>query len=204
MTKIEYTQDAELTRRVQAIIDTSPSAAMNRVREQELKVIPVLKVRTNEDGEPEPNPGPPVKLQKVNDLWRVFTEAHYLLVVDYSFFNTPSNKHEPILFNALCGIDVKIKDGNIKLGTRKPDLNYFSDTVELYGAFERPLVVVNEWMNAVKKQAATDFTAKVSTGVLEEAHEVPAVSAESPVEPSEPVEEQPVLPPVRRSGRTKR
>lgn len=166
MSKTEYTIDSGLDKFVKDIIEKSTHAALSQIRDQELKIIPVMKVRTNKDGDHEPNPGPPAKIQKVSDLWKLFTEAHYILVVDYYFFNH-ANCVEAGIFNALCEVEVKAKDGEIKLATKKPDLSLFVATLQVYGAFDDQLLGLREWMNEAKTKAAKSFAAKVSTGKLE-------------------------------------
>ena len=165
MSKTEYVTDAGLDKLVKEIIEKSTHAALSPLRDQEINIIPVMKVRTNKEGEHEPNPGPPAKIQKVSDLWRLFTEAHYLLVVDYYFFNH-ANCVEAGIFNALCEVEVTAKEGAVKLATKKPDLSLFVATLQVYGAFDDQLLGLLDWMNEAKSKAAKSFALKVSTGKL--------------------------------------
>ena len=166
MTKTEYTTDDGLDRRVKEIIEKSAHPALHQIRQQELKIVPVMKIRTTEEGEHEQNPGPPAKVLKVNDMWKLFTDAHYILEVDYYFFNN-ANCVDAVIFNTLCAIDVKTKDGEIKLATKKPDIQVFAATLQVYGAFDDMLLGMREWMNTAKTKAAKSFADKVSTGKLE-------------------------------------
>ncbi|MGV0949156.1 MAG: putative metallopeptidase [Azonexus sp.] len=165
MSKTEYVTDANLDKVVKDIIEKSTHPALKQLREQELTITPIMKVRTNKDGEHEPNPGPPAKIQKVSDLWRLFTEAHYLLIVDHYFFNH-CNCVEAGIFNALCEVEVTAKEGAIKLAVKKPDLNLFVATLQVYGAYDDQLLGLREWMNTAKTKAAKSFAEKVSTGKL--------------------------------------
>jgi hypothetical protein len=165
MSKTEYVTDAGLDKLVKEIIEKSTHSALSQIRDQEINIIPVMKIRTNKEGEHEPNPGPPAKIQKVSDLWRLFTEAHYLLVVDYYFFNH-ANCVEAGIFNALCEVEVTAKEGAIKLATKKPDLSLFVATLQVYGAFDDQLLGLRDWMNEAKSKAAKSFASKVSTGKL--------------------------------------
>lgn len=196
---IEYTQDAGLTAQVQAIID-SGHPALKAIKDQELKIVPVMKVRTNNEGEHEQNPGPPARIQKVSDLWKLFTDAHYLLIVDYYFFNH-AGCVEAVLFNALCGVEVKVTDGSIKLATKEPEIKLFAATIQKYGAFDEILLGLREWMNEAKTKAAKSFAAKVATGSLGEEPQEPAEEEDPPrVHAGVPEEdEQP-----RRGGRNRR
>lgn len=193
---VEYTQDKDLTALVKEIIDDEANAALAQVRQQELKIEAVLKVRTNTDKEHEPNPGPPAKVQKVNDLWKLFTDAHYVLVVDYFFFTNAKNV-EAMIFNALCEIDVKSVQGQIKLATKKPEIQVFAATLKRYGAFDEILQEMKEWMDGAKTRAAQSFAAKIATGDLS-SHELPP-EGEEPHAQAGNADEQP-----RRGGRSRR
>lgn len=161
----EYVQDAALDSLVKKIISGN-DPALNAIRDQELKIVAVMKVRTNADGEHEQNSGPPAKIMKVNDLWKLFTDAHYLLVVDYYFFNHASCV-EAMLFNALCEIDVKTKDGEVKLATKKPEIQVFAATLQKYGAFDETLLGMKEWMNEAKSKAAKSFADSIASGNID-------------------------------------
>lgn len=205
MSKTEYTTDSGLDSLVKEIIEGSKSPALKQLRDQELKITAIMKVRTNKEGEHEPNPGPPAKIQKVNDLWKLFTDAHYLLVVDYYFFNH-ANCVNAVIFNALCEIDVKAKDGEIKLATKKPEIQVFAATLQEYGAFDDILLGIREWMNTAKTKAAKSFADKVATGTLEPDSEPPSTKSddEDPPRVHAGVPEEQEEAPRSRGGRTKR
>lgn len=180
-----FTLDKDLDKVVKAIIDGSKHPALNPIREQELKITPVLKIRTNKDGEHEQNPGAPAKIIKVNDMWKLFTDAHYILVMDYYCFNHASETaRDAIIFNALCEVEVKAKEGEIKLATKKPDLQIFTATIQEYGAYDDILIGLKQWMNDAQTKAAKSFAAKVASGKLQE-----TAPTEPPEEP--PVDEDP-------------
>lgn len=198
----EFVQDNELDAAVKAIIEGSKNPALNPIRDNELKIVAIMKVRTNKEGEHEPNPGPPAKLVKVPDMWKLFTDAHYLIVVDYYCFHH-SNARDAAIFNALCGVEVKAKDGVIKLATKQPEIAVFAATVQEYGAFDEILLGLKEWMVNAKTKAAKSFADKVANGKLEaeepptppEDEDPPRVHAGAP-------EEQQEAP--RRGGRSRR
>jgi len=203
MSKTEFVIDAGLDELVAKIIADPANSALASIREQELKVTPIMKVRSNADGEHEPNPGPPAKIQKVNDMWRLFTDAHYLLVVDYYFFNH-ANCVDAVIFDALCAVEVTAKEGAVKLAVKKPDINVFAATLQKFGAFDDLLLGMRDWMNEAKTKAAMSFRAKVSTGTLEEpgAETEPPTDEEPPrVTAGVPTEEPATS---RRGGRSKR
>ncbi len=200
----EFTQDNELDAAVKAIIEGSKSPALNPIRNNELKIVAVMKVRTNKDGEHEPNPGPPAKLVKVPDMWKLFTDAHYLIVVDYYCFHH-SNARDAFIFNALCEVEVKAKDGEIKLATKKPEIQVFAATLQEYGAFDDILLGLREWMNDARTKAAKSFASKVATGKLEEEKtSTPSEDEEPPRVHAGVPEEQPEEDKPRRGGRNRR
>jgi hypothetical protein len=203
MSKVEYYEDTELTKLVKSIIGDTKKPALNAIREQDLKIVPIVKSRTNKEDEHEQNPGPPAKIQKVNDLWRLFTDAHYLLIVDYYFFKH-ANCVEAGIFNALCEVEVTVKDGAVKLATKKPEIHVFTATLQEYGAFDETLLALREWMNTAKTKAAKSFVEKVSTGNLEtSAAEPPSTESDEPPRVHAGVPEEQTAP-TRRGGRTKR
>lgn len=201
MSKVEFYEDKELNAVVAAIISDPTNHALDAIRKQELKVVPLMKSKVNNDGEHEANSGPPAKIIKVNDMWKLFTEAHYILVVDYYFFNHFNNRDAGI-FNALCEVDVKAKDGEVTLATKKPEIQLFAATIQKYGAFDEVLLELREWMDTAKTKAAQSFAEKVSTGTLETT-ETPedADEAEPPRIHAGPVEDEEAEKPKRRGGR---
>lgn len=194
----EFVEDKDLSAMVEDMIKTNTSPALNAIRDQALKVAPVMKVKTNNDGEHVQNSGPPAKIIKVNDMWKLFTDAHYILVVDYYFFNHASAIcRDAGIFNALCEIDVQVNEGEVKLATKKPDLMVFAATLQVFGAYDDLLLGLREWMNAAKTKAAESFAAKISTGKLEDA---PAEEAEPPRVNAGPVPDDKEIPPAPKRG----
>lgn len=165
MSKTEYTTDEGLNALVASIIEDSTSAALNSIRQQEVKITPILRVKTDKDGESEAGSGAPAKIQKVNELLHLFVDSHYLLVVDnHTYLNSSSINAS--IFNALCSIDVKVDDGKIKLAIKKPEIQVFAATLQEYGAYDESLLGLRDWMNTAKSNAAKSFVAKLSTGVI--------------------------------------
>jgi hypothetical protein len=177
MSKVEYSEDKRLKEVVDKIITTTKNPALNALREKKATVISVLKCRTNNDGEREQNPGPPAKIQKVNDLWKLFVPSPYILIVDEFFFTT-AGRPEAVIFNALCEVNVQVKEGEVKLGTRKPDISVFHETIQEYGAFDDILLGLHEWMDTAKTKAAQSFVSKVSTGNVDDTPTAPPTDEE--------------------------
>jgi hypothetical protein len=196
---IEHYEDKELQAVVESILTDPANTALSLIRQNEVKIVPVMKSRVNNDGEHEQNPGLTAKLVKVSDLWKLFTDAKFLLVVDYYFFSTATPKaREAILHNTLCEIDVTVTDGAVKCGTKKPEITVFAATLKRFGAFSDELLELRDWMNSAKSAAAASFVAKVSTGKLDDPED-----AEDPPRVHAGVQEEETQPKPR-GGRSKR
>jgi len=200
----EYTIDKALNDAVESIIKTQKHAALNAIREHKLKIVPVMRVCTDNEGEHKQGSGPVAKISKVGGFWPLFTEAHYILVVDYYGFNHANNITAHI-FNALCEVDVEVlDDGTIKKGLKKPEIMVFPATLEVFGAFTPALLGMGEWMTTAKTEAAKSFAAKISTGRLDPEDNEPPQEDDPPRVksglPEDPEEETP----RHRGGRTKR
>lgn len=177
MNSTEFVEDQDLNSTVKTILEESSSPALKPIIENDITILPVLKIKTNKDGEHVANSGPPAKLIKVSGMWSLFVKAHYIMVVDYYAFHHSGNRNA-LIFNALCSADVESVESTLKIGIKKPDVSVFAATIAEFGAFDDVLLAVRDVMNSVKSKASSKFLESVATGKLED------------VEPDEPDEEE--------------
>jgi hypothetical protein len=132
---VEY----ELSREIQEALDemlwNTDYTEFEDLRTNEVAVAGAIKVKMNEaDMEIQPIPGPAVKLVKLNDVARLFTDKHYVVVVDAYFWQHSSRNERLVgLHRALMQIQVDRQDDVVKLKTRRPDVQEFSATLIRFG-----------------------------------------------------------------------
>lgn len=140
----EYVEDAGLNDALKSIITNVSYAEFSPLRDAKLKILPLLKVVTNKEGEHTPCKGIPAQAKKVSDLHRAAgIDADYLLVVDYYAWNHPKGINpqitlEAMLHHALKAIKIEVKEGKPKFSKNDPDVEVYIDTVNRYpqaGAF---------------------------------------------------------------------
>jgi hypothetical protein len=154
--KTEYEINAEFQKDVNALVEDKTMVEFNPIREQELRIVAVVCIRTNNEGEHEQPKGCPVKCTKLSPIIRLLTEHHYLVVGDYYFWTHANEiQKKAAIHRALMSINVeKSKTGEIKLKTRKPEIQEHRATIARFGAFSEELVDMKEAF----KMAAKQFT----------------------------------------------
>jgi hypothetical protein len=189
MAKTEYSLENGLTTTVEAIIANEKFTELGPLRDQEVKVVPVMCVRLNKDDEAEPTKGKPVSVRKVTALEQVlFREsAHYLMTVDYATWNAASEiQQHALIFDALMDIDVDVGDDGVKLGKRKPDIVCHTATVRYFGAYSTDLTEMQEAFRSAKPRMV-DYVRSIAQ---ESDGEIPAQQAPEPA-PQEDEEDPP-------------
>jgi hypothetical protein len=189
----EFTEHESLNRVLKKVLDRKDLHELDPIREQEMKIEALLKTKTSKEGETQPCGGPPTNIVKVSGLWTLYTEARYILVVDGYFFNhCADDVVEGMVFNALQKIDVKIVKGEIKLASRRPDIEIFAATVAHYGPISDALIALKECF----ARGVKHFVSTIASGKLEE---TPSAVEEEPTQVDAAAEEAP----ARRGGRRK-
>jgi hypothetical protein len=149
----EYVEDAGLNDALKATLTDVSIAEFSPLREAKVKILPLLKVTTNKEGEHTPCKGIPAQAKKVSDLHRAAgIDADYLLVVDYYAWNHPKGVNPQItldamLHHALKAIKIEVKEGKPKFSKNEPDVEVFIDTVNRYpqaGAFVEEIRTVSD------------------------------------------------------------
>ena len=191
----EYVVSAALNKVLERVMADKTKTELNAIREQELKIDALLKVKTSKEGDNQPCGGPVSKAIKVSGVWQLYADSAYIIVVDNYFFTTgDDNTVEGMVFNALQEIDVKVVKGEIKLAKRRPEIEFFTATVAHYGAISTALIALKECLAIGTKR----FVGKVASGSLEEpTTEEQPPSGQPPEDEAPPAEE----PKPKRGGR---
>lgn len=156
----EYVEDAGLNQAVTAIVTNVSFAEFAAIRDAKLKIIPLLKVVTNKEGEHTPCKGIPAQVKKVSDLQRAAgIDADYLLVVDYYAWNHPKGINpqvtlDAMLHHALKHIKIEVKEGKPKFSNNDPDVELYVDTVSRFGAFQEEIRTVSDMVRALPPPSA--------------------------------------------------
>jgi hypothetical protein len=191
----EFSENDGLNKVLTKVLDNKSLHELDSIRDQEMKIEAFLKTKTSKEGETQPCGGPPSNIVKVSGFWTLYTKARYILVVDGYFFNhCDDNTVEGMVFNALQKIDVKIVKGEIKLATRRPDIEFFAATVAHYGPISEALIALKECF----AHGTRHFVNTIASGKLEE---TPPANAQPPAE-EPPLENTATMEqPKRRGGR---
>jgi hypothetical protein len=208
----EYVEDAGLTAAFKAVMDNKTYHEFGMLRDTKVRIFPVMRVRTNSEGEHKASSGPPAVMKKVPDLFKATgVSADYILVVDYYAWNHPKGinaqmAQEAYLHHALMTVEVEKKQDKagkavIKTTNRDPDVQEFLATAERYGGYDEDQVqfstLIIDSAQAMKQ---------ITNGSLSETPQVTAGEVqpeEQPESPEQPEPEEPQAgPTTRRRGRT--
>lgn len=111
--------------------------------EHEVKVASCLKIKMNDDEEYVQSPGDAAQLKKVGPPFTAFIDQHFILVFDAYAWNNFPQRRSAAIHKALMRVKLKISDsGDIKLGTRAPDVQEFTATLRRYGAYNDELTAL--------------------------------------------------------------
>lgn len=144
---VEYELSTEIQESVDEMLWSTDYTEFGDLRTNEIGVSCATKIKMNPaDLEIQPAPGPAVKLVKLNDAARLYTDKRFVIVVDAYFWRHASDAEKLIaLHKALMQIQVDRQDDNVRVKTRRPDVQEFSATIARFGptlAFQRILQVL--------------------------------------------------------------
>lgn len=151
---IEYIEHNEFSEAVENMLADTSIVEFNPIREQDIRVLSFVVVRTNADDEEVEPKGSPIVCKKIPPLYALIAKALYMVVCDNYFWNHADEiQQKAALHHALMQINVeKTKKGAIKLGTRKPEVQEFRSTVARYGAYTESLLDFRQaFQNSAKK-----------------------------------------------------
>ena len=161
----EYVEDAGLNDALKATLTDTSIAEFSPLREAKVKILPLLKVTTNKEGEHTPCKGIAAQAKKVSDLHRAAgIDADYLLVVDYHAWNHPKGINPQItldamLHHALKAIKIEVKEGKAKFSKNDPDVEVYIDTVHRYpqaGAYVEEIRTVSDIVQHASQPQLTE------------------------------------------------
>lgn len=149
----EYVRDQEMQDAVTDMLTKESFAEFNPIREHEVKIEVCSCVRTTKEGENAEAKEEPVMLKKIGPLEKVFVNADYIIVVDNSAWAEANEiQRNAIIHRGLMKINIEVKEGKIKVGTRKPNIVEFTETIVRYGTYREPLLNLREAMTLASKQ----------------------------------------------------
>jgi hypothetical protein len=133
----EYVEDKEMMDAVTEMLGDPKFTEFNPIREHEVKIDVRSCVRTDKHGENQKAKAEPITLKKVGQAERSIVDTDYILIVDNSAW-AESNAGE----------------GKIKVGTRKPDVVEFTETIVRFGAYRECILNLRDAMTLASKQVA--------------------------------------------------
>lgn len=150
----EYVEDSGLTEAFKQLINNQEYTEFGPLRDSNARIMPIMKVKTNKDGEHQSSKGLPAVMKKVPDIMRAAgVNADFLLVVDYYAWNHPKGinpqmTQEAYLHHALMSVDVQeiVDDSGhkkLKTGSRDPDVSEFIATAKHYGGYDEDQVTLS-------------------------------------------------------------
>jgi hypothetical protein len=159
---IEYEENAELKAAVEDMLADKTKHEFNMIREQEVKIYTLLCVRTNSDGDHVQGKGAPIVCKKISAPFQALTGGHYLVIADYYFWNhVDERQRNAKLFHALMHIEVeRTEKGEIKIGTRKPELQVFRSELAHYGPYDEPLMDLEKVLKEGAKRFADSLKSR--------------------------------------------
>ena len=213
----EFVEDVGLTEAFKAVFQNKSYSEFVPLRENKLRILPIMKVKTNSEGEHQASSGPPAVLKKVPDMMKAAgVEADYILVVDYYAWNHPKGinpqmAQESFIHHALMSIEVeKVQDkkgqDQVKVANRPLDVEEYLETAKRYGGvveehseFAGFVIAGAQAMKQIANGSVADEKPHVEA---EPVAQEPAAEPESAEEPAAEEAEEPA-PAVRRRGRAK-
>ena len=80
----EYVEDPGLNQAVSEVLNNKSFGEFAELRNNKIKVLPLMQIKTNAEGEHQPCKGIPAQVKKVSDLHKAAgIDADLILVVDY-------------------------------------------------------------------------------------------------------------------------
>lgn len=149
----EYTVNEEMLNAVVDLISDAKYSEFQPIREANLSFMVASMEKTNKDDEHEPTSGDPVIVRKVGPADAVFMEGQFKVYIDaFRWSEATAKNKKAMLHAALMRIDVTASEEGVVLGTRKPDVVAFNETIERFGAWNDPLVQMRENLDAAREK----------------------------------------------------
>jgi hypothetical protein len=131
---VEHELSTEVQEAIDELVWDASYSEFGPIRDHEVGIAAVLKIKMTPELELAQNSGLAVKLVKLNDVARLFTEKPYVVVVCAYFWAQASERDKNLsLHKALMQIEIAQEDDSISYKTRKPDVQEFSATMIRFG-----------------------------------------------------------------------
>lgn len=152
---VEYAQNQALVDAVMAVVNDETYDEFQPIREQELQFQIASMVATNKDDEIIPTTGEPVVVRRILPADAVFLKGHFRVYICQCRWDSSSEVQQTaMLHRALMRVNVeKTLKGAIKIGTRKPDVTTFQETIMRFGAWEDSLIQLRNNLQTAQKRA---------------------------------------------------
>lgn len=151
----EYVEDQAMSDAVTEMLGELSYTEFNPIREHEVKIEVRSCVRTDKDGGNAEPKAEPIVLKKVGPLERTIVDTDYIIVVDNSAWELANEiQRNAIIHRGLMKVNIEAGEGSIKIGTRKPNIVEFTETIVRFGAYHEPLLNLREAMTLASKQVA--------------------------------------------------
>jgi hypothetical protein len=151
----EYVEDKEMMDAVTEMLGDPKFTEFNPIREHEVKIDVRSCVRTDKHGENQKAKAEPITLKKVGQAERSIVDTDYILIVDNSAWAESNDvQRNAIIHRGLMKIDIEAGEGKIKVGTRKPDVVEFTETIVRFGAYRECILNLRDAMTLASKQVA--------------------------------------------------
>jgi hypothetical protein len=151
----EYVEDQEMADAVTDMLGDLSYTEFNPIREHEVKIEVRSCVRTNKDGENVPAKEESAALKKVGPVERSIVDTDYIVIVDNSAWSEANEvQRKAIIHRGLMKINIEVGESKIKVGTRKPDVVEFTETIVRFGAYRERILNLREAMTLASKQVA--------------------------------------------------
>ena len=160
---IEYEDNKEFKIAIEKMLADKTLTELNPLRENEsVTIFSLLCIRTNKQDEYVQGKGPTIVCRKIPGPFQALTGGHYLVIADYYFWNHADELQQRAkLYHALMHIDIdKNDEGELKLGTRKPNVQVFTSEVARFGAHTEGLLDIREALKQSAKQFAETLKPK--------------------------------------------
>lgn len=161
----EFIQDHELDKAVDAVMKDSPH--LIKIKDK-VKILACFIQKSNDDEEGAPVKGmnEPVVLKKVAPAMQLFikSNAQFVLIADrYWWDGANESLKKGKIARALFCIKVDIGDNDeVKIGTKKWDIQENFHTIETYGAYDENSAHMSELLNRQRNMQLTMAEAAVS------------------------------------------
>jgi Putative phage metallopeptidase len=159
----EYEPSKDLDQEIEKLLNDKALTALNPIREHDITIFSLLRVRTDSKGEHVEPKGATITCARIPAPYRKIMTGDYLIIADYYYWTHADGKdRDGTLYHALCHINVEnTKNGLIKVGTRKPEIQLFHSELVAYGARNEIILDMREALKLAANESAKVLKSKM-------------------------------------------